>query len=270
MRVTTRSFRRFGLFLASALAVAGTWSAFAGGPPTNNGPPTRNGDINGDGRLDGSDAVRLVRFLFRDGEPPVPIPQARPAADPTIVYLVRHAEDDRDPDVRRLTEFGRARAELLAERLRDAGLTHVFSSHKTRAFQTAQPTAEDQGLAVEQFPEPGTELPDGETVTESTSTSASIEPTIEVVRAVPPGSVVLVAGHSSTLFAIMAGLGVPVASDERPCEEGDVSCLPCAEKACFPGGFDNLWTVTMGATPAADAAMARLHYGAPCDAMAAP
>lgn len=233
-------------------------------PPCSGSPPV------GEGRIDAADAVYTLNYLYGKGDPPAPVPAAAPARESSIVYLVRHAEDDNDPEVRRLTEFGHARAAVLADRLRDAGISQVFSSHKRRTFQTVLPTAEDQGLEVQQLPPPGTVLPNGENVTESTSTSASIEPTVEAILSAPPGSVLLVGGHSSTLLAIMAGLGVPVATEDAPCEEEDVSCLPWAEKRCFPGGFDNLWTVTVGATPAADAAMARLHYGSPCEAAGIP
>lgn len=209
---------------------------------------------------------------FSEAEPRVPRNgdghSASPSNRPTLVYLVRHAEDDRSDPLRPLSPEGRARALLLARRFRDAGITHVFSTHKLRTLQTVRPTAADHDLEVEQIPRPGTLLEGVEVVNQGTSTSDSIKPMIEALLSVPAGSVVLAAGHSSTLFAVMAGLGVPVADEDDPCEEGKPSRLPCAGKDCFPGGFDNLWTVTLSRRSAADATLARLHYGDPCPARA--
>ncbi len=77
----------------------------------------------------------------------VPHP-ARSQDDSTVVYLVRHAEkvdDSRDPP---LSEAGRERAELLADMLRDAGLTHLHSTDLERTRDTAAPIAERSGLEV--------------------------------------------------------------------------------------------------------------------------
>lgn len=224
--------------------------------------PVRNGDVNADGEIDIDDLIFLAKFLVGDGPPPVPI--ELPSDKPTTIYLVRHTEDDKSFPNRPLTEAGRARAQLLAENFRDAAVTHVFSSHKTRTLQTVEPTAAEHDLEVQQFPRPGS-IGGGEKVTEGTSTSASIEPMLDALSEVPAGSVVVAAGHSSTLFAIMAGLGVRVGTEDDPCDEEDASCLPCVEKACFPGDqFDNLWVVALGQNSEAEAAMARLHYGDPC------
>lgn len=68
---------------------------------------------------------------------------------PTVVYLVRHAEkvdDSRDP---LLSPAGTARAQLLAGMLKDAGITHVWSTDYQRTRLTAAPTAAALGLKVE-------------------------------------------------------------------------------------------------------------------------
>ena len=68
---------------------------------------------------------------------------------PMVVYLVRHAEkvdDSRDP---LLSPAGTARAQLLAGMLKDAGITHVWSTDYQRTRLTAAPTAAALGVKVE-------------------------------------------------------------------------------------------------------------------------
>ena len=121
-----------------------------------------------------------------------------------------------------LNPEGQLRAELLAEQFRDAGitdrLTHAFSSHKTRTRQTIELIATDAGLSgdIDKNPDDGIqELPvmnkDGSanaTELDPESTSGSEQPTIDALLALPEGSTALVAGHSGTLYDIMAGLGL--------------------------------------------------------------
>ena len=242
--------------------------AFLSGALLANQPSSSvNGDVDGDGKLNISDAIYILNHLFGVGPPPVP---GVATEKPTVIYLVRHTEANKDDPtsnvpVGHLTEEGQVRAGLLSERFRDAKIDIVVSSHLTRAFQTVFPLAEAHGLEIRQMPAPGSTQDDTE-VTEATHATASIEPMIEALCAVPPGSVVVAAGHSSTLYAIMEGLGVRVATEDEPCEEGDTSCLPCNKKECFPGKqFDNLWVVTPAATPGVEAAMVRLRYGDPCE-----
>ncbi|WP_286828998.1 MULTISPECIES: gamma subclass chorismate mutase AroQ [Kordiimonas] len=87
--------------------------------------------------------TRLFAFLFI-----VLIAAPAALADATI-YLVRHAEKvadgTRDPD---LTAMGRARADWIAGYLADKGLTGIYSTDYKRTRETAQPTAEKAGLAV--------------------------------------------------------------------------------------------------------------------------
>lgn len=75
--------------------------------------------------------------------------KAEPAA--IEVFLVRHAEkilDVRDPD---LTQEGQVRAELLADMLSDANITHIHSSDYKRTRQTAAPLAKKLGLEVKLY-----------------------------------------------------------------------------------------------------------------------
>lgn len=116
-------------------------------------------------------------------------PTATPPA-PVAVFVMRHAEkatnDPRDPD---LSDAGRARAGALATMLRHAGVTHCFATELKRTRQTLEPLAAAVGLEVE--------------------TLAAADPGafVERLRALPAGSVAVVAGHSNTVPAIVRGLG---------------------------------------------------------------
>lgn len=187
----------------------------------------------------------------------------QPKVIPTQIYLVRHAEQTMDK--KDLLPEGYNRAGLLAERLTRARVTHVCSSHLKRAFETVRPTAGDHGLALSQLPEPGSTV-DGQVVDQSTSSRASIEPMVEFLLDLPPGSVAVCAGHSGTLLAVMAGLGVEV---DPNCDYPRDNCVPGTAKEDFPGEeYDNLWVVIPGV--AADhgkgrpkASLVNLTYGDP-------
>jgi probable phosphoglycerate mutase len=87
------------------------------------------------------------------------VPHAVGAQQESVIFLVRHAEraDDgdmnpamaMDPQMREdppLSEAGRIRASLLAEMLRDAGITHIHSTDYRRTRETAQPTSAATGV----------------------------------------------------------------------------------------------------------------------------
>jgi hypothetical protein len=83
--------------------------------------------------------------------PPAPVE----VSEASVVYLVRHAEraedGTNDPPI---SEAGQARSDLLAEMLRDAGITHVHTTDFDRTRSTGMPLAESQGLDLE-FYNPG-------------------------------------------------------------------------------------------------------------------
>lgn len=114
----------------------------------------------------------------------------------TTVYLVRHGEKStvvaNDPNPV-LTPAGRARAEALAAKLANAGVTHIISSQWTRTRETAQPLASRLGLTTEIVPTTGSALAD--------RTAAA------VLRR--RGETVLVVGHSNTIASVIAALGGP-------------------------------------------------------------
>lgn len=154
-----------------------------------------------------------------------------------------------------LNAFGLVRAELLADWFARLGVVNkldaVYSSHKLRTYQTVAPTAEAAGLEVMQLPADGTELsPEG--------TTASECPTINAILSAAPGSTLLVAGHSGTLYDIMgdgnsdcAGLGLltdnDASSDQFPKDsKGKVANYGDIWKVTVSGGVAKLdWRVNL-------------------------
>ena len=115
---------------------------------------------------------------------------AEGAQQPTLVFVVRHAEkakdDPRDPS---LSEAGHRRAEDLAQLLSAARVTHLFSSQFRRTRQTLAPLAQQQELEVQVI---SAHDPDKQK---------------EALLGLPPGSVAVVAGHSDTVPAMVQSLG---------------------------------------------------------------
>jgi phosphohistidine phosphatase SixA len=72
--------------------------------------------------------------------------------EPTVVYLVRHAEraedGTRDPVI---SLPGWDRSRLLAVMLRDAGLTRIHTTDYRRTRATGRPTAEVTGLTMDLY-----------------------------------------------------------------------------------------------------------------------
>ncbi|MEZ6001784.1 phosphoglycerate mutase family protein [Hyphomonas sp.] len=71
-----------------------------------------------------------------------------PAVPDTTIYLVRHAEKQAgdNPD---LTIVGRARAEILSQRLQDVSLTDIWSTDTKRTIETAKPASKRTGLPIQ-------------------------------------------------------------------------------------------------------------------------
>lgn len=125
-----------------------------------------------------------ARLGAQDG-PPTP-------KKPVAVFLLRHAETaetaekSQDP---KLSPEGEARALDLARLLGQAGVTRLFASEYERTQATLAPLAGALGLTVETLP------------------ARETERLAETLRALPPGSVAVVAGHSNTVPAVVAALG---------------------------------------------------------------
>lgn len=77
------------------------------------------------------------------------LPSRGPAEAPLTFIVVRHAEkatdDPQDPN---LSTVGLARADALAERLRDAPLVAAYATEFRRTQQTARPAADAHGLTI--------------------------------------------------------------------------------------------------------------------------
>lgn len=154
-----------------------------------------------------------------------------PLAEPTVIFLVRHAEkaDDgtRNPP---LTEAGAVRADCLARTLGDAGVSRVFSTDLQRTQLTVEPLAKAMGLKVEALP-----AADGAAL-------------LEQLDGLPPGSVAIAAGHSNTVPAIARELGVTLTQLD--------------EKGFFPHDeYDRL--VAIVRAPNLPTTLLQLHYCAP-------
>ena len=94
--------------------------------------------------------LRFAVFLATVGSL-VPLPRSWAQEAGVVVYLVRHAEkldDSRDPP---LNAAGQARAAALAVMLKDAGVTHVWSTDFLRTRHTAEPAAAMAGLEVASY-----------------------------------------------------------------------------------------------------------------------
>jgi hypothetical protein len=181
----------------------------------------------------------------------------------TIVYFIRHPEsnegDATDP-THPLTAKGMERAKVFASTIREVSLTHVFSTHTTRARQTVAPAAAEHGLEVTQLPKPGSVL-DGGIVSDATPSRLAVEPLVQALKRLPAGSRALVGVNADNIFAVMSGLGVPVARAGASCSPGS-TCVPCVSNACYPvREYDRFWIlITADADPVQ---LIALRYGTP-------
>ena len=109
----------------------------------------------------------------------------------STAILIRHAEKDAgsDPKDPGLSEAGKERARALLALLARAGATHLFASEYRRTQETLRPLAEARSLRIEVVP------------------AADPGKLADRVRALPAGSVAVVAGHSNTVPAIASALG---------------------------------------------------------------
>jgi broad specificity phosphatase PhoE len=122
-------------------------------------------------------------------------------AQVTGVVIVRHAEkaDDGSTDPA-LTEAGTARARALAESLEHAELAGLIASQYRRTLQTLSPLSRRSGLPTEVIP------------ATSAGIGAHVAAVADRVRSSEARGVIVIAGHSNTVPALVEALsGRPAA-----------------------------------------------------------
>jgi broad specificity phosphatase PhoE len=128
-------------------------------------------------------------------------PGAAAPEAPRVVVLVRHCEKAATPAADPpLSDAGARRAEALANALADARVDAIVTTRVRRTRDTARPLADKLGLTPIVV-----DAPD--------DIAAHVRDVAAVVRHQPPGSLVLVVGHSNTIPAIIQALGGPQLAD---------------------------------------------------------
>ncbi len=115
------------------------------------------------------------------------------AGDPTLVYLVRHAEKVDNTDQAGLTAQGQARAQQLGDFFARIPLAAVYASEYNRTQRTAAPVAKAAGIEVTVI---------------SAGKPASLVQAIQAAK----GKAIFVAGHSNTIPELIHLLGGPKTS----------------------------------------------------------
>jgi hypothetical protein len=199
-------------------------------------------------------------------------PQAE-AANKTIVYFLRHAEDvpelvASDPSfsvtfnncnadgsccVEALNPLGRVRATVLADWFEakkiTRTLTHVIASHKLRTRQTVEKIAHVASLGGDLN---GDGIPDGTDIDQApgdgvinvpatpaecdpgwTASSSVRQPQINYLATLPLGSRAVFCSHSPVLYPVMQAFGI---------DTSDPAKFPKDSRGRV-SGFDNLWVV---------------------------
>ena len=173
--------------------------------------------------------IVLIAFSFLVGLAAECRAQTAPTASTTII-LVRHAEKAAEPAADPpLTTVGAARAQALAQLVKDAGVRAVVSTQYARTRATAAPTAASLAITPE--------------VLDARLTPSA---TRDSILARHRGQTVLLVGHSNTVPALVEAFGAP-----RPADICD-------------SGYDNVYVVTVPSGGVAS--VVHLHFGepAPC------
>ncbi len=148
----------------------------------------------------------------------------------TTILLVRHAERLDDTPDTPLSEEGKSRAQTLLHVAAEAGVTAIYASEFTRTHQTVQPLSDYLDLPVNQVK------------------ADDVEGLVEQVLTQHVGEVVMIAGHSDTVPAIIAEL------------RGDSAPAPLLR------GYDDLFVVSHSSSPGqpgAEVSVVNLKYGNP-------
>jgi hypothetical protein len=107
------------------------------------------------------------------------------------VFVVRHAEKQSDAEDTALSQKGRARAECLAQTLRDAHISTVLVSKYIRTQQTAAPVVRDSHAR------------------ETTFDAKAYDQLVAAAKDSAKSGNVLVVGHSNTIPTLMTSFGAP-------------------------------------------------------------
>jgi phosphohistidine phosphatase SixA len=129
----------------------------------------------------------------------------------STVFIVRHAEKADDSKDTELSEAGRARAEALANMLRDSKISAIYTTEFKRTQQTAAPLAKALGLTVTTLP------------------AENYAALVAKLRTFTANS--LVVGHSNTIPDVIKALGIP-----EPINIPD-------------SDYDNLFVILLGEKP---------------------
>lgn len=156
---------------------------------------------------------------------------AAPAAGLDTVWLVRHAEKveswpaDRDLDaLQPLSREGTARAEALADRLKDAGIAAIYTSRTTRTLSTALPLAARNKIAL--------------TADDATTKPSEIPPFLARLRERHTGDrAVLLVGHSNTVPQLLVALGAAPECYEK------LGIKETPEGGLTVEGYEGVWRV---------------------------
>lgn len=149
------------------------------------------------------------------------------AQGPRAIIMLRHAERaEYDYGDGPLSAAGHARARVLAQTLRQAGVTAIYVSNQLRTLQTAAPLAE--ALQLQAVPVPG-------------SDAAYVTAMTERLRAHRPSDVVLIVGHLNTFVPLLRAMGYT----------GDMTI----------GDFEHDDLFTVVPNPPGAPAVIRLNYG---------
>jgi len=120
----------------------------------------------------------------------VALAAARDARAQEAIYIVRHAERADQSTDPALSTAGVGRSHRLKDMLRDAGVTHIFTTNLRRTIETAKPLADALGLAPQPLPGP------------------DVRPLIARLAALSPHDRALVVGHSNTVPELLSALKV--------------------------------------------------------------
>lgn len=147
------------------------------------------------------------------------------SAQPTVVYIVRHAEKIDESADADLSPAGRERAKVLEWMLRDVPFDALYSTKVPRTMSTVMPIASAMKMEVSPYePGPGRLAP--------------------IIKNRYRGQTLLVCGHSRTIPALLRELGVPI--DEKVLRR-----------------FDNLFILSLSTGSSdgtARASLQRLYY----------